>query len=122
MIVGESVTFGRTATESPPESKPSAQPVRTADREPDLILVGCVKKKLPTPAAAKDLYISALFHKERTYAERAGVPWFVLFAEHGLVAPEDVLAPYDLQLEPTSKLDSLRVLEEVGVAAASYPL
>jgi hypothetical protein len=64
----------------------------------DLLLIGCVKLKLERPAPARDLYTSALFRKERDYAERSGLPWFILSAEHGLVAPETVLAPYDLRL------------------------
>ncbi len=45
------------------------------------------------PSPAKDLYVSALFDKERAYAERTGIPWFILSAQHGLVAPDEVLEP-----------------------------
>jgi hypothetical protein len=62
-----------------------------------------VKRKLPTAAPARDLYVSPLFHKGRAYAERAGVPWFILSAQHGLVAPDDELEPYDLRLSATSR-------------------
>jgi hypothetical protein len=64
----------------------------------DVVLVTCVKSKRSRPAAAKDLYTSALFRKERAYAERVGVPWFILSAEHGLVAPDEWLSPYDRYL------------------------
>jgi len=67
----------------------------------DLILVACVKQKLDHPAAARDLYTSDLFCKEREYAERSGVPWFVLSAKHGLVDPARELEPYDLHLAKT---------------------
>lgn len=52
-----------------------------------IVLVACVKSKAPQPAAAKDLYVSTLFRKARAYAEHSGVPWFILSAENGLVAP-----------------------------------
>jgi hypothetical protein len=68
---------------------------------PDVVLVGCVKQKLDHPAAARDLYISSLFRKERAYAEAARVRWLILSAKHGVVEPHDVLAPYDLQLSKT---------------------
>ena len=68
----------------------------------DIILVTCVKSKAARPCAAKDLYTSALFRKERAYAERAGVPWFILSAEHGLVAPDEWLAPYERYLPDTT--------------------
>ncbi|WP_006244492.1 DUF6884 domain-containing protein [Mycolicibacterium tusciae] len=71
------------------------------DSSTDIVLVTCVKSKLNRPAAAKDLYISALFKKQRAYAEMLGVPWFILSAEHGLVAPNEWLAPYERYLPDT---------------------
>jgi hypothetical protein len=68
----------------------------------DIVLVTCVKSKGTRPAAAKDLYTSALFRKERAYAENAGVPWFILSAEHGLVAPNEWLSPYERYLADTT--------------------
>jgi len=70
--------------------------------EVHIVLVTCVKSKGTRPTAAKDLYTSALFRKERAYAESVGVPWFILSAEHGLVAPDEWLAPYERYLADTS--------------------
>ncbi|MFW2238797.1 DUF6884 domain-containing protein [Rhodococcus opacus] len=67
----------------------------------DLLLVTCVKTKLNVPAAAKDLYVSSLFKKQRAYAESRSIPWFILSAEHGLVAPDEWLAPYERYLPDT---------------------
>lgn len=77
----------------------------------DIVLVSCVKTKRPESAAAKDLYISALFRKERSYAEGSGVPWYILSAEHGLVTPEQWLAPYERYLPD----ESSRYRESWGV-------
>lgn len=66
-----------------------------------LVLVTCVKSKLEVPAAAKELYISPLFTRQRAYAESAGVPWFILSAEYGLIAPDDWVAPYERYLPDT---------------------
>ena len=63
-----------------------------------VILVACCGPKLSKPAPAADLYVSALFKKARTYAERRG-RWFILSALHGLVHPADVNAPYDVTLK-----------------------
>ena len=68
----------------------------------DIVLVGCVKTKLHHAAAAKDLFISALFRKERAYAEASGVPWYILSAENGLVAPDQWLDPYERYLPKQS--------------------
>lgn len=98
--LGERVTFTRTdqtVSESPAQTQEMTELVTRSE----LILVSCVKSKLSRPAAAKDLYTSPLFKKERAYAEEAGVPWFILSAEHGLVAPEEWLAPYERYLPDT---------------------
>jgi hypothetical protein len=78
-------------------------PSASASATPDLVLVGCVKKKLAVAAPARELYTSPLFRKGRVYAERAGAPWFVLSAEHGLVDPDEIVEPYDLRLSKTSR-------------------
>jgi hypothetical protein len=65
------------------------------------VLVACAKSKLAVPAAAKDLYNSARFRKARAYVERLGHPWYILSAEHGLVGPDEWLAPYERYLPDT---------------------
>ena len=117
--VGESVTFVRGHAKPVTERQATPTPTaRSADPASDLVLVGCVKKKLDVPAPARELYTSPLFRKERAYAEKAGVPWFVLSAEHGLVDPDEVLAPYDLRLSKTPRdyrrAWGARVVERLG--------
>lgn len=67
----------------------------------DVVLLSCGKQKLARPAAARDLYTSTTFVKARRYAEQAGRPWFILSAEHGLVRPDDWVAPYERYLPDT---------------------
>ena len=38
-----------------------------------IYLVACVKRKLPRPAPARDLYTSDWFRKARQYVEQSGV-------------------------------------------------
>lgn len=107
VTVGERVTFVRESprhTSLPLLSEAAAQsadpsPVANGGR---IILVTCVKEKLHRPAAARDFYISPLFRKERAYAEESGLPWYILSAEHGLVAPDEWLAPYERYLPDTT--------------------
>jgi hypothetical protein len=68
---------------------------------PDIVLITCVKTKRRKPCAARDLYVSPLFLKQRAYAEESGVPWFILSAEHGLVTPDEWLSPYERYLPDT---------------------
>jgi hypothetical protein len=106
LVPGREVTFRR-ITSQPASGAPSAPRVTAAASPatnatpPTLLLVTCVKEKLPVPAAARDLYVSSLFRKQRDYAERSGLPWFILSAEHGLVAPVEWLAPYERYLPDT---------------------
>jgi hypothetical protein len=64
----------------------------------DVVLIGCVKSKLARAAPARDLYTSALFTRRRRYAEATGLPWFVVSSRWGLVAPDEVVSPYDVYL------------------------
>jgi len=63
-----------------------------------LFLVSCVKTKLPSRAAAKDLYISDWFRKARACVESTGCPWAILSAEYGLLHPDEVIRPYEKTL------------------------
>ena len=65
-------------------------------------LIGCVKSKKATPAPARELYTSALFKGRLSYVEASCDRWFILSAEHGLVAPDRILAPYDVTLKGAS--------------------
>jgi hypothetical protein len=57
-----------------------------------LVLVSCVKSKLPHPAPARSLYTSAWFQKARDIVERSGARWFVLSSRYGLESPDTTIA------------------------------
>jgi len=65
-------------------------------------LVACVRQQAAR-AAAQDLFVAPLFRARRTYVERTCGRWYVLSALHGLVAPGEELAPYDLKLKSLSQ-------------------
>jgi len=69
----------------------------TTDPAP-LHLVACVSQKVDRPAPAAQLYRSDWFNKARAYVEARRVPWLILSAEHGLLDPGQVVAPYDRTL------------------------
>jgi hypothetical protein len=68
------------------------------DSTTTIYLISCVSKKRDRACEARDLYVSDLFRKARRFAEVSGSPWFILSAEHGLVAPVQVIAPYERTL------------------------
>lgn len=61
-------------------------------------LVACCSQKGSSPCAAKQLYLSSLFRKARAWTEKHCDEWYILSAEHGLLAPNAVIAPYDRTL------------------------
>ncbi|HEY5386789.1 MAG TPA: hypothetical protein VIL79_02700, partial [Thermoleophilia bacterium] len=82
-------------------------------------LVGDVRQHGAGKAAAQDLFVSPLFRARRVYVERTCGRWYVLSALHGLVAPGEELAPYDLKLKSLSQAErrawSGRVLAQLEV-------
>jgi len=65
-------------------------------------LVGCVKDKAEVERPARDLYLSPLFQGRRRYVEQSCSEWWILSALHGLVAPDELLEPYDVTLNDAS--------------------
>lgn len=63
-----------------------------------IVLVACTKQKRLQAAPARDLYISEWFKRARAYAENFGDHWYILSARYGLLAPETIVAPYDLSI------------------------
>lgn len=65
-------------------------------------LVSCASTKLSRPAPARELYTSPLFRKASAYAELTCESWYILSAKHGLLHPDEVVEPYDVNLATTS--------------------
>jgi hypothetical protein len=65
---------------------------------PTVYLVPCVRQKREQACEARDLYVSHLFRMARRFAEASGCRWFILSAEHGLVTPCQMIAPYERTL------------------------
>jgi uncharacterized protein DUF6884 len=70
-------------------------------------LVSCVKQKQNCTSPARDLYISQLFQGLRRYAEANADVWYILSAEHGVLRPETVVAPYERTLNKMPKRERL---------------
>jgi len=72
--------------------------MNTEEKNRTICLVSCVSMKSTQAKPARDLYLSPWFLKARKYAERNSSVWYILSAEHGLVPPEQVIAPYEKTL------------------------
>lgn len=80
-------------------------------------IVACCKTKRASTQAARDLYCSPLFRKSVAYLRRFWCPtdndWFILSAEHGLVASSQSVCSlnnesgYQAHIDLWSWLDAL---------------
>ena len=70
-------------------------------------LVGCGKSKasVDIPVPARDLYRSSLFSLSMRYADRYADDTHILSGKHGLLAPHELVAPYDGELSQASSED-----------------
>jgi len=72
--------------------------LRVLHGRPTVGLVACSAGKLEHPAPAADLYQGQLFRKSKAFVERWCHAWSILSAEHWVVAPDEVLEPYDKRM------------------------
>lgn len=64
-----------------------------------VVFISCVSKKLSHKAKAQDLYVSPLFKLNLAYAKKLKPDKiYILSAKHGLLRPNDTIAPYDTTL------------------------
>ncbi len=78
-----------------------------------VVLVSCVKRKQTTAARADDLYTSPLFQGMRAYARQAGSAWYILSALHGVLRPDQVVAPYERTLAAMTRPERAAWAERV---------
>lgn len=86
-------------------------------------LISCGKRKASHPAPARELYQGDLFRKSLRYSEEVleADEVFILSAKHGLVALDEVIAPYEQTLNrmPSAEVRAWgrRVLAELRAEA-----
>lgn len=78
---------------APEISAPQRAPEVNYGGVPDVILLGSLGERVSVPAPAKEVFREVAFQLNRLDAEVSGNPWFVLSAEHGLVAPNEWMSP-----------------------------
>lgn len=88
----------------------------------DVHIVACGAEKLTHPAPARELYCSSTFQRALAFASgRASLtgdgtaPVFILSAKHGLVHPDQVVAPYDHRLSDMTPTELAAFVERVQV-------
>ncbi|RRJ54651.1 hypothetical protein EHV15_34200 [Paenibacillus oralis] len=72
-----------------------------------IALISCTKKKQTYECPAQELYLpSSLFKKAKLYVQRKEYDgWYILSALHGLLSPDQVVAPYNQTLNSMSIVD-----------------
>src|SRR5687767_14659544 len=80
---------------------------RSGDRASTVVaariaLIGSAGEIASGPVPVAELFRSVGLARAREQAVRSGMPWFVLSAKHGLLEPDDVVAPFYLDLADAS--------------------
>ena len=63
-----------------------------------IALIGCGRRKRSHPSPARELYTGSLFQACRDWAETHADAYWIASAKHLIVAPDQVIEPYDLSL------------------------
>ena len=63
-----------------------------------VFLVSCGRRKQDFRTRAGEMYTSPRFLRARELVEATRCPWFILSAKHGLLAPDEMITPYDMNL------------------------
>jgi hypothetical protein len=80
--------------------RPADVDVRQADvRTGRVVLIGSSGATGSEPGAVGRLFRSDGFARAREHAVHSRLPWFVLSAKHGLLDPDDVISPYEIQID-----------------------
>ncbi len=79
-----------------------------------LVLIPCGGKKAETPAPARDLYIGSQFKAGWKAAHALSDRVLILSALHGLVDPDDMVAPYDLKMGQAGSVTSARLTRQAA--------
>ena len=72
--------------------------VRSASLQRTIALISCSESKKREAAPAADLYTSPRFKLSRAFALRQELNYYIISAKHGLLSPQDVIEPYDVNL------------------------
>lgn len=67
-----------------------------------VVLIGSSGATAEDSDAAGRLFRSDGFARAREHAVHLQLPWFVLSAKHGLLDPDDVIGPFDVQIDDQS--------------------
>jgi hypothetical protein len=62
-------------------------------------LIGSSGATADEPRAAGELFRSDGFARSREHARHSRLPWFVLSAKHGLLDPDEVISPHEIQID-----------------------
>ena len=80
------------------DTEPEAAVVRSGR----VVLVGSSGATGEESDAAGRLFRSDGFARAREHAVHSRLPWFVLSAKHGLLDPDDVISPFEVQIDDQS--------------------
>lgn len=78
----------------------------------DTFIVPCSATKGDRPAAARDLYQSVYFRQALAAAEAQADRVLILSAKHGLIDPDQVIAPYELTMGDPGSVTPTQIADQ----------
>lgn len=80
------------------ESETATRKLLEAVEKSALFILPCGKRKEAEARTARELYTSPKFRSLRRIVEDLAVPYMIASAKHGLLRPDSIVEPYDLDL------------------------
>lgn len=84
------------------------------------IIIPCGGAKAPEASPARDLYTGSSFRLALTAAEveaaECGAEILILSAKHGLISPDQIIAPYDVKMGDTGSISADAVATQAEAA------
>jgi hypothetical protein len=90
------------------------------DGKPPIIVIGCGRHKKKSPTLAKDLYTSERFKRSKAIATNIEANFFVLSAKHGLLEPNQIVEPYDVEISTLDEQKKILWAESVLKSIATF--
>lgn len=82
------------------------------------LLIGCGASKQSHPVRAAELYTSSYFQEKVKFAEALGKPWAILSGKLGIVEPDTLTEPYNVNAEALDEYEKREWV--IGVVAALF--
>ena len=84
-----------------------------------LCIIGCSKDKGDSKGKAADLYIGSNFKIRKKYASEHFTNWVIFSGKYGILDPDEIIEPYNLNLEDVDPAERVEVFQRAQATIQS---